>query len=86
MPAAMLLQDIEGDSDDDIPELEEQVGGDDSAEVSSGSASGTGAAGIIVLTFCLEKDTHPQRGGCGGGNSGNYYAEIRLMHTKNTHP
>lgn len=26
-------QDIEGESDDDIPELEEQVGGDDSAEV-----------------------------------------------------
>lgn len=29
-----MRQDIEGDSDDDIPELEEQVGGDDSAEVS----------------------------------------------------
>ena len=30
-------QDIEGDSDDDIPELEEQVGGDDSSEVSKQS-------------------------------------------------
>lgn len=30
----LLVQDIDGDSDDDdIPELEEQVGGDDSAEV-----------------------------------------------------
>lgn len=29
----MHFQDIVGDSDDDIPELEEQVGGDDSAEV-----------------------------------------------------
>ena len=28
-----LLQDVEGDSDDDIPELEEQGGGEDSAEV-----------------------------------------------------
>ena len=27
------LQDVEGDSDDDIPELEEQGGGEDSAEV-----------------------------------------------------
>lgn len=27
------FQDIDDDSDDDIPELEEQVGGDDSAEV-----------------------------------------------------
>lgn len=32
--ALLPLQDIDGDSDDDIPELEEQVGGDDSAEVS----------------------------------------------------
>lgn len=39
------LQDIEGDSDDDIPELEEQVGGDDSAEVSSGDASDAGGGG-----------------------------------------
>lgn len=32
--AVVVWQDIEGDSDDDIPELEEQVGGDDSAEAS----------------------------------------------------
>lgn len=31
-------QDIDGDSDDDIPELEEQGGGDDSAEVCSPSS------------------------------------------------
>ncbi|CAB1104573.1 unnamed protein product [Ectocarpus sp. 12 AP-2014] len=30
------VEDIEGDSDDDIPELEEQVGGDDSAEPKGG--------------------------------------------------
>ncbi|CAM9376706.1 unnamed protein product [Scytosiphon promiscuus] len=30
------VEDIEGDSDDDIPELEEQVGGDDSAEAKGG--------------------------------------------------
>lgn len=31
--ARHLSQDVEGDSDDDIPELEEQGGGEDSAEV-----------------------------------------------------
>lgn len=62
----MLLQDIEGDSDDDIPELEEQVGGDDSAEVSSGSTSGTGGGGIggnrdICAELSLQKNVlHPQ--------------------------
>eukprot|EP00903_Cladosiphon_okamuranus_P012581 g11778.t1 len=30
------VEDIEGDSDDDIPELEDQVGGDDSAEPKGG--------------------------------------------------
>lgn len=54
-------QDVEGDSDDDIPELEEQGGGEDSAEVRGG---GDDVHLILMYHIIRHHGTRSSAAGC----------------------